>query len=158
MSFTALLVIVGGLFAAGIALAWATQSRNQPMFAIVAVVLFIAAEFVMGFWALPVVGAVLGLVGARRTGVVAIVTGAALVSWMVLYGWSATQGHLPSFVMSLAAAMKLKPGQLLSAATAIPALLAGPAAQLGATLRRAIQPTTPVAAAAPAPVLAPKEG
>jgi hypothetical protein len=105
------------------------------MFVAVAVVLFIAAEFVMGWWALPVVGLVLGLVGARRTGVVAMVGGAALTAWIALYAWTALQGNLGSFMQALAVSMKLKPNQLLSAVTLLPALLAGPAARLGAGLR-----------------------
>ncbi len=105
------------------------------MFVIVAIVLFIAAEFVMGWWALPVVGLVLGLVGARRKAVGTVVAGAALTAWLLLYGWNAMHGNLGSFMQALAASMKVKPNALLSVVAALPALLAGPAARLGAGLR-----------------------
>jgi hypothetical protein len=106
------------------------------MFLLVAIILFIAAEFVIGWWALPVVGLILGIVGARRKAIGTLVAGAALTAWIALYGWSAMRGqNLPGFMESLAVSMQLKPGQLLSAITALPALLAGPAARLGAGLR-----------------------
>lgn len=136
MSYSALLLAVAGLIAAGIALLWANRTRNQAMFVAVAVILFIAAEFVLGWWALPVVGLILGLVGARRKAVGLQVAGAALTAWMILFAWSALQGgNLPAFMDALAVSMKVKPGQLISAITALPALLAGPAARLGAGLR-----------------------
>lgn len=105
------------------------------MFVVIAVILFVAAEFVVGWWALPVVGFVLGLVGARRKGVALLVAGAALTAWAGLYGWNATQGSLAAFMEALAASMQLKPALLFSAISVIPVLLAGPAARLGAGLR-----------------------
>jgi hypothetical protein len=133
--------------AAGAAFMWAHQTRYQIMFFGVAVVLFVAAEFIIGWWALPVVGAILGVVGAHRKGAVPMIAGAAVLAWGVLFAWTATHGSLPAFLDSLAASMKLKPGHLLSAATAIPALLAGPAARLGAALRPAPQAAdVPIAA------------
>ena len=105
------------------------------MFFGIAVVLFVAAEFVMGWWALPVVGLVLGLVGARRNRVVLMVGAAALTAWALLFAWTATQGDLSHFMTALAEAMKQKPNVLLSLVAAVPALLATPAARLGAALR-----------------------
>jgi hypothetical protein len=105
------------------------------MFFAVAIVLFIAAEFLIGWWALPVVGLVLGVVGARRTAVGTTVAGAALLAWGILFAWDASQGNLGPFMQQLATSMKVKPGQLFSVITALPALLAGPAARLGAGLR-----------------------
>ena len=135
MTFSSLLLTIAALVATGVALLWANQSRNQPMFVAVAVLLFVAAEFVMGWWALPVVGLVLGLIGARRNGVVLMVGGAALAAWALLFAWNAVHGNLGSFMQQLAAAMKQKPTVLLGLVTALPALLAGPAARLGAGLR-----------------------
>ena len=135
MSFSSLLLTVAALVATGVVLLWANQSRNQPMFVAIAVVLFVAAEFVMGWWALPVVGLVLGLVGARRKGVVLMIGGAALTAWALLFAWNAVHGNLGSFMQQLAAAMKQKPNVLLGLISALPALLAGPAARLGAGLR-----------------------
>jgi hypothetical protein len=116
------------------------------MFFAIAVILFIAAEFVIGWWALPAVGLVLGLVGARRTGVVAIVAAAALTAWLALYGWSALHGNMIGFLQGLAGSMKLKPGQLFGAISALPVLLAGPAALLGAAIRDLVQKPTPATA------------
>jgi hypothetical protein len=114
------------------------------MFFAAATILFVAAEFVIGWWALPVVGVILGIVGARRSAVVAQIAAAAVLSWTLLFAWSATQGSLPTFLDALAVSMKLKPGYLLTAITALPALLAGPAARLGMAVRplRA-SPSTP---------------
>jgi hypothetical protein len=102
------------------------------LFFLIATVLFAAAEFVMGWWALPVVGVILGLVGARRKMVGVTVASAALTAWACLYGWSAMQGNFPAFLSQLASSMQLKPFQLVSAALGLPALLAGPASALGA--------------------------
>ena len=135
MTFSSLILTVGSLIAVGVALLWANQSRNQPMFFAVAVVLFVAAEFVIGWWALPVVGLVLGLVGARRNRVVLMVGFAAMTAWGLLFLWTASQGSLGNFMVSLAAAMEQKPTPLLGLVAAIPALLATPAARLGAGLR-----------------------
>ena len=114
------------------------------MFIAAAVVLFIAAEFVIGWWALPVVGFVLGLVGARKPLAPVIIAGAALTAWTALFAWTSFYGGLPAFIQGLAGSMQLKTGQLLSAGAALPALLAGPSAQLGVALRNAVQPV-PVA-------------
>ncbi len=135
MSFSSLLLTVGELIAAGVALLWAHQTRNRPMFVVLAVALFVAAEFVIGWWALPVVGLLLGLIGARRTGVVAMVGGAALTAWALLFAWTALEGNLGNFMHALAASMKLEPALLLSVTAILPALLAGTAARVGAGLR-----------------------
>jgi hypothetical protein len=135
VTFSALLFTIAALIATGVALLWANQSRNQPMFVAIAIVLFVAAEFVIGWWALPVVGLVLGLVGARRKSVGLMVGAAAMIAWALLFAWTASTGNLGSFMQQLAAAMRQKPGVLLSMITVLPALLAGPAARLGAGLR-----------------------
>ncbi len=135
MTFSSLLLTIAALVATGVALLWANQSRNQPMFVAVAVLLFVAAEFVIGWWALPVVGLVLGLVGARRSGVVVMVGAAAIVAWALLFAWTANHGNLGSFMEQLAAAMKQNSTVLLGLVTALPIVLAVPAARLGAGLR-----------------------
>jgi hypothetical protein len=117
------------------------------MFIPLAVILFVAAEFLIGWWALPVVGCVLGGVGARRPLVGVQIGAAALVAWGLIFAWVAMHGDLRGFLDALALSMKLKPGQLLSAVSALPALLAGPAAGLGSGLRNLLQP-------APAPTAA----
>ena len=53
-------------------------------------------------------------------------------------------GNLGSFMQALAGSMKLKPTLLVVAITVLPALLAGPAARLGAGLRPDAAPTTPL--------------
>lgn len=110
------------------------------MFFAIAVILFVAAEFVIGWWALPVIGLVLGIVGARRPLVAVQIGAAALAAWGILFAWVALHGDLRTFLESLALSMKLKPGQLVSAVTALPAMLAGPAAGLGSGLRNLLQP------------------
>ncbi len=105
------------------------------MFFVLANLLFAAAEFLLGWWSLPVIGLILGLIGARRRLVSAQVGGAALLAWGVLFAWTATQGNLGTFMQALAVSMKLAPAQLLSATALLPLLLAGLAARLGAGMR-----------------------
>lgn len=147
MSFLSLILTVSALLIAGAALLCANQTRYQSMFVAVAIVLFIAAEFVLGWWALPVVGLILGLVGARRKAIGTTVAAAALVAWILLFAWSALQGNLGNFMQALAVSMRVEPGQLLFVIIALPALLAGSAARLGAGLRPESTPATPEAAA-----------
>ncbi len=109
------------------------------MFLAIAVILFVAAEFVVGWWALPVVGVILGVIGARRRGVALQVGGAALLAWGVLFAWVAMHGDLQRFLEALALSMKLEPGQLIFALTVLPALLAGSAAGLGSGIRNLIR-------------------
>ncbi len=116
------------------------------MFLAIAVILFVAAEFVISWWALPVVGVILGVIGARRRGVALQVAGAALVAWALLFAWVAAHGDLQRFLEALALSMKLEPGQLLFAVTVLPALLAGAAAGFGSGIRNLIQ-TPPKSAA-----------
>lgn len=110
------------------------------MFFATAVLLFIAAEFVIGWWALPVIGLILGALGARRSGAALQVGGAALIAWAVLFGWVATHGDLRAFMLALALSMKLEPGILLTAVAALPVLLAGATASLGAGIRNLVRP------------------
>ena len=105
------------------------------MFFAVSALLFVAAEFLLGWWALPVIGIVLGLVGARRRLVAVQVGGAALTAWGLLFVWTATQGNLGNFMQALAVSMKLAPVQLLVVTALLPVLLAGVAARLGAGMR-----------------------
>lgn len=105
------------------------------MFLLAAVILFVAAEFVIGWWALPLVGLVLGLAGARRKGVVLQVGAAAVSAWLLLFAWTSRFGDLGTFMQSLAASMKLNSVVLLSVIAVLPVLLAAAAARLGAGLR-----------------------
>ncbi len=117
------------------------------MFVAVAIILFVAAEFLIGWWALPVVGLILGLVGAHRKAIGVTVAGAALAAWVILFAWTAMQGNLGSFMQALAASMKVKPGLLFSVISVLPALLAGPAARLSAGLRPETAPKAQVGTA-----------
>jgi len=110
------------------------------MFFVTAIILFLAAEFVIGWWALPVVGLILGVIGARRSGVALQIGGAALLAWGLLFGWIATHGDLRAFMTSLALSMKLQPGVLITAVAALPVLLAGATAGLGSGIRNLIRP------------------
>jgi hypothetical protein len=142
MPFTSLILTVGALIAVGVALLWANQTRNRPMFVAIAVALFVAAEFVMGWWALPIVGLLLGLIGARRAGVVPMVGVAAVAAWALLFAWTAMHGNLGNFMHALAASMKLGPNLLLSVTAGLPVLLAALAARVGAGLRPEAAATT----------------
>jgi hypothetical protein len=126
---------------------FANQTRTHLMFVAVAIILFVAAEFLIGWWALPVVGLILGLVGAHRKAIGVTVAGAALAAWVILFAWTAMQGNLGTFMQALAASMKVKPVQLFSVIAVLPALLAGPAARLGAALRPESAPKVPAGTA-----------
>lgn len=106
------------------------------MFFALAILLFAAADFLVGWWSLPLIGLILGLIGARRRLVALQVALAAVLAWALLFAWTAMQGNLGPFMQALALSMKLAPAQLLSATAFLPILLAGLAARLGAGMRR----------------------
>lgn len=102
---------------------------------VVAVVCFVAAEFVVGWWALPVVGVVLGLVSARERHVGVRVGAAALIAWLALLAWTAQSGDMPRFYGQLARSMTLPTNVVAGVTVLLPALLGGLAARFGAGLR-----------------------
>ena len=105
------------------------------MFVALAILLFAAADFLVGWWSLPLIGLILGLIGARRRLVALQVALAAALAWALLLAWTAMQGNLGPFMQALALSMKLAPAQLLAATVFLPILLAGLAARLGAGMR-----------------------
>lgn len=105
------------------------------MFLIAAVVLFVAAEFVLGWLAIPVLALILGAVGAHRRRVTVTIAVAALLAWVILFAWTGVYGNLGGFMHALASSMTLAPVMLTSVALLLPVLLAWPAARLGAGLR-----------------------
>lgn len=102
---------------------------------LVAVACFVAAEFVLGWWALPVVGLVLGLLAARQRHVGIRVGAAALIAWLALLAWTAQSGDLPAFYGSLAGSMQLPTIAVAGVTVLLPLLLGGLAARVGAGLR-----------------------
>jgi hypothetical protein len=102
---------------------------------LVAVVCLVAAEFVLGWWALPIVGLVLGVLAARQRHVGIRVGAAALIAWLALLAWTAQSGDLPAFYGALAASMQLPTMAVAGITVVLPLLLAGFAARLGAGLR-----------------------
>lgn len=102
---------------------------------LVAVASFVAAEFVVGWWALPIVGLVLGVLAARQRHVGIRVGAAALIAWLALLAWTARFGDLPAFYASLAGAMQLPTIALAAVTVLLPLLLGGLSARLGAGLR-----------------------
>ncbi|MES3033582.1 MAG: hypothetical protein V4813_06245 [Gemmatimonadota bacterium] len=105
------------------------------MFLLIAILLFTAAEFLLGWWSLPVVGLILGLIGARRRLVSVQVAVAAAVAWGLLLAWTGMTGNLGTFMQALAQSMSLPTAVLAVATVALPLLLAGLAARLGAGMR-----------------------
>ena len=102
---------------------------------VVAVTCFVAAEFVMGWWALPVVGVVLGLAAARQRHVGIRVGAAALIAWLALLAWTAQSGDMPRFYAQLARSMTLPTNVVAAITLLLPTLLGGLAARFGAGLR-----------------------
>lgn len=102
---------------------------------IVAVACFVAAEFVLGWWALPIVGLVLGVLAARQRHVGIRVGAAALIAWLALLAWSAQSGDLPGFYGALARSMQLPTLAIAGVTVLLPLLLGGLSARVGAGLR-----------------------
>ncbi|MCU0619182.1 MAG: hypothetical protein MUF40_04665 [Gemmatimonadaceae bacterium] len=100
-----------------------------------ALISFIAAEFVIGWWALPLVGLVFGVLAARERQVGTRVGIAALLAWLALLAWTAQSGDVPAFYGALAGSMGLPTAAVAGLTIAFPLLLGGLAARFGAGLR-----------------------
>lgn len=106
----------------------------------IGLVLVLAAAFalgtvVVGWWAVPVLGALAGaLLGARaRPGRWAAL--AAAVAWIGILAFAAAEGPVGTLARRLAGAMQLPVWGLYAVTLLFPALLAGTAALLGALVR-----------------------
>ena len=96
---------------------------------------FVAAEFVFGWWALPLVGLVVGVLAARERQVGTRVGIAALLAWLALLAWTAQSGDVPAFYGALAGSMRLPTPAVVGLTLAFPLLLGGLSARFGAGLR-----------------------
>lgn len=93
----------------------------------------IVATWVLGWWAVPVVGALWGLKGNPVEP-----TLAAVMAWGALLGWTATTGPLLPFAARLGGVVGLPGWAMLVITVAFAALLAWSAATLvGALARKA---------------------
>jgi hypothetical protein len=102
---------------------------------VLAVVLAVATVF-LGWWAVPVVGFLWGLLTARLlrwpAGAAAL---AAMLAWAALLGMDAMGGRLAGLGTLFGSIAKLPPGVFFALSLVFPALLAWSAAALGADLR-----------------------
>ena len=90
----------------------------------------------LGWWAVPAIAAAYGLVFPdKRHGLSTAL--AALLAWGLLLGVTASQGPVLELAGKVAAVFALPSAALVAVTLAFPALLAGSAAELAATLRKA---------------------
>ncbi len=100
---------------------------------------FAAATVVIGWWALPILGVVWGVIARDRPRPVTTAALAAALGWLVILAWASTQGPVGSVARQVAAVMSLPGPVLLFIVLLFAAVLSGAAAEIGrfvATLAR----------------------
>ncbi len=95
-----------------------------------------AATVGLGWWAVPLVGALWGVVAARETWPVTTIAAAAGLSWVVLLGWAAVQGPVLGVANTLGATVSLPGWGVLLLAVVFPTVLAGSAAGVAGTIKK----------------------
>jgi hypothetical protein len=102
---------------------------------VILLVAFALATIAVGWWAVPVLGGVWGLVATRSTLPALTAAAAAGLSWAALLGWAAFRGPLLGLADKVGAIVGVPAWGLVAVAVAFPALLAGSAAMLVSALR-----------------------
>ena len=95
-----------------------------------------AATVGLGWWAVPIVGALWGVVAARETWPVTTVAVAAGLSWVLLLGWAAFHGPVFRLANTLGATVSLPGWGVLLLAIVFPMVRAGSAAGVAGTIKK----------------------
>jgi hypothetical protein len=105
---------------------------------IVAAIL-VASTWVVGWWGVPLVAAVVGALLYTRRGIAGLVALAAVIAWSVLILVDGSSGRFGALAGVLGATLSLPAGALLMVTLLFAALLAWSAAVLGVEIGRARQ-------------------
>lgn len=84
----------------------------------------------VGWWTVPLVGAVWGIVAARETAPVMTAAAASGLAWAALLGWAAMRGPIVELSQAVAPILSLPNWGLMGVTVLFPMLLAGSAAML----------------------------
>ncbi len=90
----------------------------------------------LGWWMVPVVGAIWGFVASRDTWPAATAAAGAGLAWAALLGWAAVRGPILAVAGKVGAIMAVGGAGLIAIALLFPVLLAGSAAVLTATVKQ----------------------
>ena len=102
---------------------------------IVAAVL-VAATWVAGWWGVPLVAAVVGVLLGTRRGIAGLVALAAVIAWSVLILVDGASGRFGALADVVSRTMQLPAAALLAVTLLFAALLAWSASALGVEIRR----------------------
>lgn len=103
---------------------------------VIATLLMIAGTWFLGWWSVPIVGALWGLYRRRDAAVTLLAGAAGCLSWGALLGWQSTQGPVSRLVELLGTLLQVGPVAVVVLAVVYPGLLAASAAALA----RAVAP------------------
>jgi hypothetical protein len=92
---------------------------------------FAAATVVIGWWALPILGAVWGAIARDRPRPVSSAALAAALGWLVILAWASTQGPVGSVARQVGAVMSLPGPVLLLVVLVFAAAVSSAAAEIG---------------------------
>ena len=104
----------------------------------VLVALFAAATVAVGWWTLPALGFLFGLLFGEDASPGWVAGNAAGLSWAMLLAWTSTQGPVGSLARTVGAVMGLPGPALFAIAVVFAALCGGMGAVVGSGLRRAV--------------------
>ena len=102
---------------------------------IVAAIL-VAATWIAGWWGVPLVAAVAGVLLCTRRGIAGLVALAAVIAWSLLILVDATSGRFGALARVVGGTLTLPAGALLAVTLLFAALLAWSAAAVGVEIGR----------------------
>lgn len=102
---------------------------------IVAVIL-VGATWIAGWWGVPLVAAVVGVLLCARRGIAGLVALAAVIAWSLLILVDATSGRFGALARVVGGTLTLPAGALLAVTLLFAALLAWSAAAVGVEIGR----------------------
>ena len=108
------------------------------MIAVLAIVaaLLVAATWVVGWWGVPLVAAIVGAVLCTRRGIAGITALAAVIAWSVLILVDGVSGRFGALARAVAGTLTLPAAALLTVTLLFAALLAWSAAAIGVEIGR----------------------
>ena len=103
---------------------------------------FALATWVIGWWAVPLLGVVWGGVATRRERPVLTAAAAGALGWMALLVWGATQGPVGLVAQRVGPVLRVSGWLFVVLTLLYPTILAASAAWTGAALRRTLRSDT----------------
>lgn len=101
---------------------------------------FALATLAVGWWAVPIIGGLWGLIAVKDTWPVATAAAAAGLSWAALLTWAAVGGPVLDVGNKVGATIGLPGWGMFAITLMFPMILAGSAAMLVSSLRPARRP------------------